>query len=269
MFVFEGMNMLKTKNHDGAIDCHGITGISVTRMNIHFYLIDDILIDTGSALLGRSSIPFFRNNPIKAAALTHVHEDHSGMAAWLKNKLEIPVYLHEGDHAEAVYPVPLPLYRRLVWGKRKPFHATPFPECLKTENYKLDVIPSPGHSSNHVVFHEKNKGWLFTGDLYIGPRQYVAFHTENTLETIKSIKLLLELDWDTIFCSHSGVKTNGKERLKRKLDYLESISYQVKKLHNNGLTMEEINKYIFPKKNLWEFVSRGEWSSYRLVSTAI
>jgi glyoxylase-like metal-dependent hydrolase (beta-lactamase superfamily II) len=261
--------MLEIKNHDGVIDCHGITGFLMFRMHIHFYLLDDLLIDTGSSRLGRYSAPFFLKQPIRCAAITHVHEDHAGMASWIKQNLNIPVYLHEKEHKEAATPLHLPLYRNAAWGIRKAFQADTFPANLETENYKLEVIESPGHSPNHVVFLEKNKGWLFTGDLYIGPKQNVSFYTENTLDAIKSMRHLLKLDWDTIFCAHSGIKISGKEKLAIKLDFFESIRSQVEELYNKGISLIDINKRLFPKKDLWEIVSRGEWSSYRMVSTAI
>ena len=30
------------------------------------------------------------------------------------------------------------------------------------------VIHTPGHCSNHLCLYEPNKGWLFTGDLFVG-----------------------------------------------------------------------------------------------------
>ncbi len=261
--------MLKAKNHDGIVCCHGITGFSVTRMHIHFYLADDLLIDTGSARLGKQSAGFFRNNTIRRAALTHVHEDHCGMASWLSRNMNARIYLDSRDHEEAVVPSRLPFYRKLAWKDRPGFDAEPMPDHLETERCNLDVIATPGHYPHHVVFHEKTKGWIFTGDLYIAPRQMVAFKTENTRDAIASITHLLNLDWDTLFCAHAGVQANGREKLTAKLDYLESIRSQTKALLAEGIGFEEISRRLFPKKHFWEVVSQGEWSAYRLVSTAV
>jgi len=261
--------MLKTTEFDGLTDCHGISGYAITRMHQHFYLLDGLLIDSGSSRLGRFSTSFFLANRVRMAALTHVHEDHSGMAYWLKEKLNIPIYLHEGEHREARSPHRLPLYRNIVWGSRKAFNPAPMPPQIFTDRYTIDVIPSPGHSPYHVVFHERKKGWLFTGDLYVAAKQRVSFYTENTLETISSIRHLLALDWEVMLCAHSGIKCDGKNKLKSKLNFLEDIRSQVEDLHNKGLSLQEINKRLFPRRDLWEIVSGGEWSSNRLVSTAI
>lgn len=261
--------MLKTKNHNGIVCVHGITGFSVMRMHIHFYLIDDLLIDTGSARLGKQSAGFFRNNNVRRAAITHVHEDHCGMASWLSGNMNVRIYVDSLDHAEAKASSRLPFYRKLAWKDRPGFDPEPMPDRLETEHCTLDVIATPGHYPYHAAFHEKNKGWVFTGDLYVAPRQMVAFKTENTKDAIESIRHLLSLDWDTLFCAHAGARTDGRQKLAAKLDYLESIRSETEAFLAQGIGFEEITRRLFPKKHIWEIVSRGEWSAYRLVATAV
>ncbi len=261
--------MLNVKNHAGLVCCHGITGYSVMRMHIHFYLIDDLLIDTGSARLGKQSAGFFRDHAIRRAAITHVHEDHCGMAFWLQKNRDTRIYIDPRDQAAANAPSRLPIYRKLAWKDRPGFNPEPMPDHLETQHCTLDVIATPGHYPNHLSFHENNKGWVFTGDLYVAPRQMVAFKTENTKDAIESIRHLLSLEWDTLFCAHAGVQTNGREKLAAKLDYLESIRSQTETLLAQGIGFEEISRRLFPKKHLWEIVSRGEWSAYRLVATSV
>jgi len=236
---------------------------------IHVYLLDDILVDTGSSSVAKDFIKFYQTKKINRVALTHVHEDHSGNAAWLHENFNASIYLHENDIPEASKNSNIPFYRKIIWGNRKAFPAIAMPDFLESKNYKLDVIKTPGHTSNHLAFHEKNKGWLFTGDAYVGIKQKVALTSENISDAIQSIKKMLQLDFDTIFCAHSGINENGKEKLKKKLDYFENIQAQVKTLKEKGVTLKKINKIIFPKKDLWEILSRKEWSSYQIISTII
>jgi glyoxylase-like metal-dependent hydrolase (beta-lactamase superfamily II) len=177
------------------------------------------------------------------------------------------VYLHKDSIDEAASGSSIPLYRRLIWGNRAGFTADPMPQFIETGRYKLDVINSPGHHRNHVIFHEKETGWLFTGDLYVSRRQLVAFKDENINDAIKSIKNILQLDFDTMFCGHSGIHYKGKEKLKGKLDYFLQIQEQVRNLEKSGFTTEEINKKLFPGSNLWTKISRGEWSSLNIIKT--
>ena len=141
------------------------------------------------------------------------------------------------------------------------------PEFIETEKYRFDVINAPGHHPHHVVFHEKNMGWLFTGDLYVSRRQAVGFKDENISQAITSLEKIKELDFDTIFCSHSGVQKNGKSKITEKLNIFLELRERVLELEKRGLTREEINRELFPGKNMWQSVSRGEWSTLNMVKT--
>jgi len=243
------------------------SGIFPFRLDVTLYIADGVLIDAGSANILKKTKQLLEKEKIKCAVITHVHEDHTGAAAWIKEKLEVPVYIHKNSIPEAALKSDIPIYRRIVWGNRDGFTADLMPQFIETDIYKLDVINAPGHHKDHVVFHEKNMGWIFTGDLYVSRRQVVAFKDENISDAINSIKHILELDFDTIFCGHSGVQKNGKEKLKAKLDFLLQFQGQVRALEKEGLSHQEIDKRLFPKSNLWEIISRGEWSSLNMVKT--
>lgn len=117
------------------------------------------------------------------------------------------------------------------------------------------------------MFHEKNQGWLFTGDLYVGNRQIVAFYDENMKDTIASIQKVLTLEFDTVFCSHSGVVENGKKMFREKLDFLLDLQVRVNTLRKQGMTDHEIDRKLYPRVLPITKVSSGEWSSYNMVST--
>ena len=62
-------------------------------------------------------------------------------------------------------------YRRLVWGRPAPVEARPLPPVVDTGAVRLEVVETPGHSPDHVCFYDRSRGWLFTGDLFLGERQ--------------------------------------------------------------------------------------------------
>lgn len=245
----------------------GSSGIYPFRLNICLYLADGFLIDAGSALILKKIQNFLAERNISSAGITHVHEDHTGAAAWIKEKYNIPVYIHESSIKEASADSSIPLYRRLTWGNRKGFSADPMPEYIETDIYRFDVINAPGHHPHHVVFHEKNKGWLFTGDLYISRKQAVAFKDENISQAINSLEKILKLDFDTVFCGHSGVQHDGKRKFQEKLNNYVELRDRVMELEKKGMTRDDINRVLFPEKNLWTIVSGGEWSSLNMVKT--
>ena len=245
----------------------GVCSLLGTTIIVYLYVIDGLLIDSGPRGLKRESSKFFQEHQIDQVVLTHVHEDHSGMAAWLQRKMQVPVYLHEMTIPRAQKRGKYLFYHYLMWGNRPAFDPQPFPEVLTTGKYTFDVVDSPGHMKYHQVFHERNQGWLFTGDLYVRPNPFVAFYDENMKDTVASLQKLLQLDFDTVFCAHSGVVENGKAMLQEKLNYLLNFQEKVEGLRRQGLTDREIDQKLFPKIPLITKVSRGEWSSYNIVST--
>lgn len=262
-----GVIVLKrTSYHDISIG-QGSASLLGSKVRIFLYVVDGLLFDTGPRSLARHSSEFFQNNVIEQVALTHVHEDHSGMAAWLQDSKKIPVYLHKDSLAYAEKQGAYPLYRRIMWGKRTSFQAEAVPQQLSAGKYSFNVIDAPGHSAAHNVFHEKDQGWLFTGDLYLGTKQLVAFYEEDMSQTIASIEMILQLDFDTVFCAHSGVWQDGKKLFQQKLEFLKELQAKVNEMKGQRFNTKQIDAILFPKKQPITYISRGEWSSLNMVRT--
>ena len=259
--------MLKCSQYQDISIGQGFCSLFGAKVEVFLYIVDGLLIDTGPGNLGKDSSAFFKDNRIEQVALTHVHEDHTGMAGWLQNQMEIPVYLHTDVIPYAQREGSYPLYRRIMWGKRPAFHAESVPGQLTTGKHLFTVIDAPGHTAAHDIYHEKEQGWLFTGDLYLGTRQIVAFYEEDMSQTIASIQMILQLDFDTLFCAHSGVHKDGKKLFKQKLDYLLGLQDKVISLKKQGFNSRQIDAKIFPAKPPISYISRGQWSSHNIVRT--
>ena len=67
---------------------------------------------------------------------------------------------------------------------------------------------------------------------------------ENIAEEIRSIKKVVALDFDAVFCSHYPKAKGGKTRLKRKLQFLEDLYGNVASLRNRGHSAAEIMKIL-------------------------
>ncbi|HPF21147.1 MAG TPA: MBL fold metallo-hydrolase [Syntrophomonas sp.] len=259
--------MLNSSQYKDIIIGQGIRTLPGWKMPVHLFLVEGLLIDCGPEIMKGPIRKFLQDKHIAQVALTHLHEDHSGMAAWMQRHHHVPVYLHEKVIPEARQKGKYPLYRHITWGKRPAFDPLPMPNRLVTDKYSFDVIDAPGHMRYHHVFHEKNQGWLFSGDLYLGTKPVGACFDDNMLDTIASLKAILTLDFDTIFCAHSGVVENGKAMFQKKLDYLLGIQTKVRALRQQGLDNHAIDKRLYPHKLPVTTFTRGEWSSYHLVNT--
>lgn len=217
---------------------------------VYFFKLDTLLIDTGSHKT-RWMIPEFtgRHMP-RSILLTHFHEDHTGNLAHFIEKYGATAYGHPEtakimQNGFAILP-----YEKVLFGHAEPAHIHPLPETLQFEKYNFDAYHTPGHSHDHMAYHEPGRGWLFSGDLYIADRIKVWRKTENLKEQIHSLELLCSLDFDTLVCNHNPQWTGGKKRLLAKLDFFNVFYAQAKNCYTKGLTVSEAMKELSLRENL-------------------
>lgn len=128
-----------------------------------------------------------------AILITHNHFDHVGALPQLKEKYNVPVYN----------------YNNLKEGE------------LSTGNFKLNVIYTPGHTSDSVTFYFNEDKIMFTGDfLFKGTIGRTDLSTGNFKEMQKSIrKILAYNDIIKVYPGHGGYSTLGLE--KKNNEYLK------------------------------------------------
>ncbi|UOQ94817.1 MBL fold metallo-hydrolase [Halobacillus shinanisalinarum] len=246
-----------------------IEGSGRKGRTVYVFLVDGMLIDTGPKCLESDLIPFYEDHSIELVTLTHSHEDHTGTASWIQENREIPIYIHEKGINICAQSCPYPKYRQMAWGIRKEFTALPLGETIQSRSQKWKVIYTPGHADDHIsLFHEET-GRLFSGDLFVDPKTKVIMDSESIPVIMNSIRTLLSYDFESMFCCHAGYIQDGKRMLKQKLTYLENLCSEVNSLHKEGLSIDEINKKLFPKKYPIVAVSGGEWDSLHIVSSII
>ncbi|TLS34896.1 MBL fold metallo-hydrolase [Pseudalkalibacillus caeni] len=260
---------MKLLQHEDIIQVKLTVSMAGTHLNVNVFFIDGLLIDTGPARLKNSLIPYFKELPIEQVALTHHHEDHTGLAGWLLHHRKRPLYIHGSGIEYCLQPPVLPFYRKVFWGKRDAFAPEKMPGRIETNSLTFHVEHSPGHAPDHVALIDKENGRLFSGDLYVLPHPKSLFAFESVPEIIRSIKRLLSYDFETLICSHAGVIPKGKEKLAAKLSYLEEIREQVLSLYENGMPANRIRKELFPKIHPLQIMSFFENSSTHLITSIL
>lgn len=239
------------------------------KLFVSVYLIDGLLIDTGPSRRGDFLIPLYEEWDIKDVIVTHHHEDHTGLAHWLQHHNQVSVHMHETGIAYCEKEAKLPLYRHLFCGKRKPFEAQILGKTFHTEHYAWEIIHTPGHAEDHVALYNREKGWLFGGDLYVNPKPKSLFKFESVPETIHSLRKILTYDFHTYICSHAGIIIEGKKAIKKKLDYLISQQQEVLYLYNKGLSPRQIREKMFPKRHPMHYFSLFENSPMHFIRSIV
>ena len=256
-----------TDEKNGVSWLNGRVQFQSIALNVHSYLVDGVLIDTGGQSLFKQFKAFIDEADFDKVMLTHYHEDHTGNAAYIGKTKNVPIYLSGKTMDYCTQKADYPLYRKLFWGKRKPFHAEPMPETFQSRNATWDVIDTPGHAHDHKAFLNRNTGHLFTGDLYVSPRTKLVLAEEDVPTIIRSLERVLTYDFDNIFCSHAGYIEDGRQAIERKRENLLSVQHDVLALKNEGKPAGVIRKELFPKKYPITKISGGEWDSLHIVNS--
>ncbi len=240
------------------------------KMCAYFYIIKGVIIDTGPSNMSRYFDRITEDKKIDLGLLTHHHEDHSGNAALLIKKRGIPLYANTIAAEKLKQGFKIMPYQHIFWGKAQKADIKPLKDIIEFGPYRFEAIHTPGHSKDHTVFYEKNKGWLLSGDLYLGNRIKYFRSDEKIDHTIKSLKKMLQLDFDMLLCAHNPQIHRGKDSIRKKLDYLENIYGEVSHQYKKGKTAKEIMK-ILPctEDKFVKFITYGNVSFLNIIRSAI
>jgi len=235
------------------------------------YLADGLLIDSGCAHTARELVEALKDAPPSRLVNTHTHEDHIGANGLLQR--EHP-YLQIFAHPLAL-PVlsdprgkqPLHPYRKIMWGWPEPCNAIPLADesWIETDHSRFQVLYTPGHSPDHICLYEPERGWLFTGDLFVGGWDRALREGYDIWQIIASLKRVAALQSTVMFPGCARIRENPKEELYAKISYLEEFGEKVLELHHKGWDVNAIVRAMCGKPMLIELVTLGNFARRYLV----
>lgn len=168
----------------------------------------------------------FSLDQIKKVLLTHVHADHCGGAALIKEKTGAKVYVHEqaGNILATGDEEKIDLLTAKVAGfyPQNYFFAPCEPDVLIGENdsiyvgnLELRVIETPGHSAFDLSFYinneKENQNYLFSGDtvFFGGKISMISSQDFNVQKLKNSINKLSRLKVNTLLPGHFNFALNN------------------------------------------------------------
>jgi hydroxyacylglutathione hydrolase len=146
--------------------------------------------------------------------LTHSHWDHIAEVFVLKEKLNVPVYIHKDDAENLESPGAdhLPLFFPLQG--LKPDGYLHEGQGLSIGELSLIVLYTPGHSPGGVCFYLPDEKILFSGDtLFRGTIGNLNLPTSRPALMWESLKKLAALPAETkVYPGHGNPTTIGAEK---------------------------------------------------------
>lgn len=213
-----------------------VEGFPYCKQLDHFAIVESerraLLIDTGHCdLCGRAfldavvddlGVPWQNVDVF----MTHFHEDHDGNLPYVIAKGVHDVYSAEVDpttperkrrfyrHADALSlegPEIDELLDMLMCAKRSVYASDDLRipcsggEVLPYGGYRLEVLPTPGHTLDHMCLLDRERGILFAGDFIVdAPPGVMQFDADQHLlvRHLESLALVRTLDLEAVFMSH-------------------------------------------------------------------
>ena len=189
----------------------------------HCYLLNgserSLLIDTGLGICNiYDEITRLTDKPVTAVA-THIHWDHIGGHEFFPD-----FFAHgaELNWLNGEFPLTMEQIKGMVVDR------CDLPEDFDVDNYEffqgnptrvlkdndeidigdrfVQIVHTPGHSPGHMCFWEKDRGYLFTGDLVYKDTLFAFFPSTDPEAYLNSLKRISSLPVKHVFprASHPG-----------------------------------------------------------------
>ena len=206
----------------------------VFTTNSYFYIDEKtkigFLIDPGAETLKLKTIIDENNWNIEAILLTHGHFDHTGAVDELSNMLNIPYYIHKNGEQflkSTHFNLSQYCHRNIILNNAKYLNDGDFISIKSNLDIKLQVIYTPGHTPDSVVYYDEKENIAFVGDTIfkgaIGSSEYYGGNAQELGESIINKIFILPPDV-VLYSGHSDKTTVGTEKARygRELIYAKN-----------------------------------------------
>jgi glyoxylase-like metal-dependent hydrolase (beta-lactamase superfamily II) len=230
------------------------------------YLVgDELLVDTGFPWAARPLRTTLEELGVMARLThvvnTHSHEDHVGNNDLIAKDSSARILVHPAAVPAVRWPAQVPWYRGFMFGPLTGSRVTALGERLEVGTFCFEVIPTPGHTPDHVCLFEPRLGWLFAGDLYVDERLDAQLPDVDGPDWIASLARAAALDARALFDGH-GLVVHGQAAVREALDakrrFLESVRDRTWREAPAARTLPELTRRVFAAAGPLDRLSRRE-----------
>lgn len=188
----------------------------------HCYLLEgserSLLIDTGLGICDISVPVSALTRKHVTAALTHVHWDHIG---GLRHYSDFCAHAAELGWLNGGFPQSIETVRSFVVtgcdlpegfdvSKYELFQGSPARllgdgDVIDLGGRRIEAVHTPGHSPGHLCFYERERGYLFTGDLVYEGTLYASYPSTDPQAYLASLEKIAALPVWRVFPGHHSL----------------------------------------------------------------
>lgn len=216
----------------------------------HCYLLNgkerSLLIDTGLGICDISAeVGKLAAHPVTAAA-THIHWDHIGGHKYYP---DFCAHAAELNWLSGEFPLTMETIRGMVadrcdlpegydlnsyeFFQGKPARVLADGDTIDLGGRVLQVLHTPGHSPGHMCFFEKDRGYLFTGDLVYKDTLFAYYPSTDPQAYLRSLERIAALPVKRVFPGHHALDIQP-EILPRMRDAFRQLNAEGKLRHGSG-----------------------------------
>lgn len=235
------------------------------------YLVDGLLVDTGPPHTAEELVAFLEGRGLRTVVNTHFHEDHVGADRLIHERFGTDILAHP-DSVPLIGLVPeLRPYQEYVWGYPEPCEALPLGPVIETPRFRFEALETGGHSAGHVCLVEMERGWCFSGDIFISERPRVIRADEDAAGLIESMRRLAALPTGrlVLLTSMGRIIPDGRKALEACIAYFEETGARVRELAGAGRSVDEIREELFAGGSSLAALTGGHFSTDNLIASLL
>ncbi|WP_047151785.1 MBL fold metallo-hydrolase [Aneurinibacillus tyrosinisolvens] len=213
--------------------------------------------------------------------ITHNHEDHVGLINRISSIKELPIYAHkesihrlkrEKEFFSLRVEFFQQLYQEMGCGAPGEQQVEKLKEAIRrNEKNKiqadilpltdfdtiagLQIIETPGHSPDHLVFLHPQRKWLFAGDHLIGHISSNALVEPDQkgrriltlVDYVDSLKKCLHLKIDTVYPGHGELIHDHRDLITTRLNRIDEKGEKILNLMQSGISIASQLAYAYYK----------------------
>ncbi len=253
--------MLRQISHGNVLELQFSTLRSrAIRYAVSAFVTRGVLIDSGFPDIAPELRSWLDANRVDGAIVTHGHEDHAGNLKALTTR-GIPVQMAAATDALVREPGYIGWYRRFVWGDHKAFTGIVAPFA----HHALTMCPTPGHSPDHHVVWDAERGTVFGGDLFIGVKVRIAHSDEDIRRQVGALREVASWHPERYFDGHRGRLIDPVVQLRAKADWIEEMIAAIESRVQRGWEDRAIRDDVLGREDLTGIASFGDYSRLNFV----